>query len=55
MNHERNLLWFLFWSVLIVALLIGQYQQRINRERESKHRAVNASMIQPSTIYINTR
>jgi len=53
--NKRNAIWFLIWAVMGLALLIGQYQQKLSREQDRLHAAVEESMIPPSTNYVRTR
>ena len=53
--NKHNAIWFLIWAVIAVSLLIGQYQQKLNRDNERLHAAVEESMIPPSTASVTTR
>ena len=45
----ENLLWLLMWATMAVVLLIGQYQQKLERDLERHHAEVLASELWPST------
>ena len=52
---NRHAIWFLVWLVLGTVLLIGQYQQKLTRDQDRLHAAVDASAVPPSTNYVRTR
>ena len=53
--NKHNAMWFLIWAVMGLALLIGQYQQKLNRDNDRLHAAVEESTVPPSTNYVRTR
>ena len=53
--NKHNAILFLIWLTLGTVLLIGQYQQKLSREQDRLHAAVEESMIPPSTNYVKTR
>ena len=54
MKASNSAIWALAWAILLVVLLIGQIQQKLDRDNERLHAAVEASMVPPSTANVRT-
>ena len=46
----ESLLWLLIWATMAVVLLIGQYQQKLDRDLDRRHAEVLASELWPATV-----